>query len=159
MTVYAFPVRSFFAVLAAAVFGAWFLPHHAVAQPRADSAAIHQTALDYIEGYYTADAGRMERALHPAMRKRMVYSHPRTSADSLNRQDAQDLISGTRTREPTPASERRVHVEVLDVYNDAASVRIDAYEWVDYLHLVRWRGDWKIINVLWELRQQPADSR
>jgi hypothetical protein len=34
-----------------------------------DSAAIRQTALDYIEGYYSGDAVRMERAIHPDLNK------------------------------------------------------------------------------------------
>jgi hypothetical protein len=25
---------------------------------------------------------------------------------------------------------------------------------VDYMHLVRWNGEWKIINVLWDLRPE-----
>jgi hypothetical protein len=32
-----------------------------------------------------------------------------------------------------------------------ASVRVDASEWVDYMHLGKVDGEWKIINVLWEL--------
>ncbi len=35
------------------------------AQTSADSAAIRQAALDYIEGWYEGNAERMERALHP----------------------------------------------------------------------------------------------
>ena len=27
---------------------------------------------------------------------------------------------------------------------------IVATDWVDYLHLVKWNGVWRIINVLWE---------
>jgi hypothetical protein len=131
----------------------------ALAQSAADTSAIRRAALDYIEGYYAADAERMERALHPALRKRMVYTHPKTGADSLNRQDARTLIRGTRNRSPTPEAKRRAEVTVLDVYKDAASVRVDAAGWVDYLHVAQWRGDWKIINVLWELRRSPAASR
>jgi len=37
-----------------------------------DSAAIRQAALDYIEGWYGGDAGRMERALHPELVKRII---------------------------------------------------------------------------------------
>ncbi|HEY7728879.1 MAG TPA: nuclear transport factor 2 family protein, partial [Candidatus Eisenbacteria bacterium] len=44
----------------------------AAAQTAADSAAIRATALDYIEGWYTGDAARMERALHPGLAKRIV---------------------------------------------------------------------------------------
>jgi hypothetical protein len=38
------------------------------------------------------------------------------------------------------------------VFGNVATVRIDAHEWVDYLHLIRWNGEWKIIHVLWELK-------
>ncbi|HHP7239952.1 nuclear transport factor 2 family protein [Longibacter sp.] len=131
----------------------------AVAQTQADSAAVRQAARDYIEGYYTADAERMERAVHPALKKRMVYTHPKTGADSLNRQDARALITGTRQRSPTPDDQRRAEVRILDIYKDAASVRIDAQRWVDYLQVAKWQGEWKIVNVLWELRQQPTASR
>jgi hypothetical protein len=37
------------------------------------TAAIRQAAVDYIEGWYTGDADRMERALHPDLAKRRVY--------------------------------------------------------------------------------------
>ena len=46
------------------------------AQAAADSADIRATALDYIDGYYTGDAVRMERALHPDLAKRIVMTDP-----------------------------------------------------------------------------------
>jgi Putative lumazine-binding len=46
---------------------------------------------------------------------------------------------------------------VLDVFGCAASVRVDATGWVDYLHLIQTATGWKIINVLWE-RREPAHS-
>jgi hypothetical protein len=39
------------------------------AQTAADSAAIRATALDYIEGWWTGNAERMERALHSHLAK------------------------------------------------------------------------------------------
>jgi len=38
----------------------------------ADKAAIRQTALDYIEGWYEGNSERMERALHPDLAKRIA---------------------------------------------------------------------------------------
>ena len=43
-----------------------------------DNAAITKTALDYIEGWYTGDAVRMERALHPELAKRMISTDLKT---------------------------------------------------------------------------------
>jgi hypothetical protein len=57
-----FVLLAFTAVLATSV----------AAQNPADSAAIRTTALDYIEGWYDADAARMEQALHPHLAKRFV---------------------------------------------------------------------------------------
>jgi hypothetical protein len=123
-------------------------------QTAADSAGIRQTALDYIQGWYTADGARMERALHPELAKRIVRS------DSLGRyrldsQSAMTLVQGTRAEggKDTPLADRHDDVRILDIYRNAASVRIDASYWVDYLQLAKWRGGrWVIVNVLWELK-------
>jgi hypothetical protein len=123
------------------------------AQTAADSAAIRATALDYIEAWYTNNAERMERALHPKLAKRMVY------ADSAGRSHlvdltALELIQGTRKHPPVPQTERRKDVQILSTFGNAAVVRIDAQEWVDYLQQVKWNGSWKIINVVWEDRPE-----
>jgi hypothetical protein len=121
-------------------------------QTALDSAAIRQTALDYIQGWYAGDGTRMERALHPELAKRIVRS------DSLGRfrldsQSAMTLVQNTRNGggKETPEANRRDDVRILDIYRNAASVRIDASDWIDYLQVAKWRGRWVIVNVLWEL--------
>jgi hypothetical protein len=128
-------------------------PRLLAGQSSADSAAIRQTALDYIQGWYAGDGPRMERALHPELTKRIVRS------DSLGRyrldtQSAMTLVQNTRTGggKDTPAADRHDDVRILDIYRNAASVRIDASYWVDYLQMAKWRGRWVIVNVLWELK-------
>jgi Putative lumazine-binding len=126
------------------------------AQTAADSAAIRATALDYIEGWYSNNAARMERALHPKLAKRMVWSDS-TRKSQLVDLTTPELVQGTKSHPPVPASERRKDVKILDVFGNAAVVRIDAQEWVDYLQEIKWNGSWKIINVVWENRpKSPA---
>lgn len=129
-------------------------PDAARAQSAADSAAIRAAALDYIEGWYAGDAARMERALHPQLAKRIVVADRATGRSRLGEMDAAQLVSGTRSGggRDTPAAQRRTDVRILDVYGAAASARIDAGGWIDYLHLGRMDGEWKIVNVLWERR-------
>ncbi len=123
----------------------------------ADSAAIRQAALDYIDGYYTGDAARMERALHPELAKRIVRTNE-NGRSRLDQMSAMTLVLGTRAGggQDTPAAERRNDVTILDVYQNAASARIFASGWVDYLHLAKWNGRWVIINVLWELHPRRS---
>lgn len=124
----------------------------AQAQTAADSAAIVATALDYIDGFYTSDAARMERAVHPDLAKRIVKD-PAGPQSQLQNMTAEQLVevTGSGAGGRIPEEARLEDVTILDIYNNMAAVRIDAGMWIDYLQLSRWNGEWKIINVLWEL--------
>jgi hypothetical protein len=124
------------------------------AQPTADSTAIRQAALDYIEGWYEGNGERMERALHPELAKRIVNTNPANGRSSLGQQSAMTLVLNTRRGggKDTPPAQQRKDVRILDIFGNTASVRIDAGTWVDYLHVARWNGRWVIVNVLWENR-------
>ncbi|MBL8167005.1 MAG: nuclear transport factor 2 family protein [Acidobacteria bacterium] len=124
------------------------------AQSDADREAIKQTALDYIEGYYNGDAERMERSLHPDLAKRIARTNPSTGKSNLNHMTAAQLIQGTRMRQgrPTPKEQQQRDITILDVYENVASVKIVANDWIDYLHEVKFDGRWVIINVLWEMK-------
>jgi putative lumazine-binding protein len=134
------------ASLAAAASSAW-------AQTAADSAAIKATALDYIEGWYQGNAERMERAVHPDLAKRIVNTNER-GRSVLGHQSAMTLVQNTRRGggKETASAQQRTDVRILDIFQNAASVRVDADAWIDYLHIAKWNGRWVIINVLWENR-------
>lgn len=124
------------------------------AQSAADREAIKQTALDYIEGYYEGDAERMERSLHPDLAKRIVRTDPGTGASRLEQMTAARLVQATRMRQgrPAPKEKQPREVTILDAYENAASVKIVAADWIDYLHVSKFDGRWVIVNVLWEMK-------
>jgi hypothetical protein len=115
---------------------------------------IRKTALDYIEGWYAGDAARMERALHPELAKRMISTDPKTGRSQFNHMGAMTLVQRTREGigKKVPQDRQLKEVTILDRYNNAAVVKIVASDWVDYLQVAKFNGDWKIINVLWELK-------
>jgi hypothetical protein len=117
----------------------------------ADSAGIRAAALDYIEGWYTADAARMERAVHPELAKRMVATDA-NGRSRLIQMTAMTLVQGTRNGggSQIPMAQRKNAVKILDIYQGAAVARVDASTWIDYMQLARWNGRWVIVNVLWE---------
>jgi hypothetical protein len=123
----------------------------------ADAAAIKQTALDYIEGWYEGNAERMERALHPELAKRIVRTDAKSGRSGLGQQSAMTLVQGTRNGggKTTPKEKQQKDVTILDVFENAASVKVVASDWIDYLHVAKWNGRWVIVNVLWELKPQP----
>ncbi len=119
-----------------------------------DAAAIKQTALDYIEGWYEGNAERMERALHPELAKRIVETNPQTGRSRLSQMSALTLVQGTRAGggTKTPKEKQQKDVTILDVFGGAASVKVVAGDWIDYLHMAKSNGRWVIVNVLWELK-------
>jgi hypothetical protein len=123
----------------------------AAAQSSADTAGIRSAALDYIDGWYQADGARMERALHPELAKRNVTTDS-TGRSHFIQMSAMTLVQSTSRGGGSriPSAERRDDVRILDIFGGAASVRITAATWIDYLHLARVNGRWVIINVLWE---------
>ena len=122
----------------------------------ADKEAIKQTALDYIEGWYEGNPDRMERALSPDLAKRIVRTDPQ-GRSMLQQMSAMGLVQNVKRGggKNTPKERQQKDLTILDVFENAACVKIVASDWVDYLQLARFNGRWVIVNVLWELKPQP----
>jgi len=154
---YRFVILTFVLLLGVSFVGFNALAQNSPAPTRpgeADAAAIRQAALDYIEGWYEGSAERMERALHPELAKRIVRTDPKSGRSSLGQMSALSLVLGTRNGggKNTPKEKQQKDVTILDVFENAASVKVVANDWIDYLHMAKWNGRWVIVNVLWELK-------
>jgi putative lumazine-binding protein len=133
-------------------------------QTDADSAAIKETLLNYVQGWYEGGAARMQRALYPDLAKRIVRKNLRTGKEYLEKMTAKELITGTGTdggcaadsTELTPKctlirkERQQKDITIFDVYEDEASAKVVFLGWVDYVHLARINGRWVIVNVLWQ---------
>jgi hypothetical protein len=115
-----------------------------------DREKIRAAALDYAEGWYTGDAKRMERAVHPDLAKRIA------ARGGLESMTAQTLVedTGRGGGRRTPKEKQLADVKILDVFGNAASVRLEMSGWIDYMHLAKFGDEWKIVNVLWEMKKK-----
>jgi hypothetical protein len=116
-----------------------------------DVEQVEAAATDYLRSFYEGTseerAARMERILHPELAKR--------SPSSFQEEGTFRAWEVSEMLEIAAGSVNEVHsrpyrVRVLDVYGDIASVRTDANWGVDYMHLGRIDGEWRVINVLWD---------
>ncbi len=126
------------------------------AQTAADSTAIKKAALDYVEGWYEGNAERMERAVHPELAKRIVRTDPGSGRNRLEQMSAMTLVQGVKRGggKDTPSEQQQKEVIIFDIYQNTASAKAIMSGWIDYMHLAKWSGEWKIVNVLWELKPQ-----
>ena len=117
------------------------LPHAS-----SDVADIEAVVRDYIEGWYAGDVERMDRCLHAELVKRIPEDHD--SLREVTKARMLELTASGGGDAPDPYME----VEVDDVSTDIAAARVLSPEYLDYLHLVRTPGGWKIANVLFRNR-------
>lgn len=116
----------------------------------ADKNAIKNTALDYIDGSFSGDEVRMERALHPELNKVIPVKMPKANKTMLDKMGASFLIEGTRAKMGMlPEEKRNIQVTILDIMEDIAMVKVLSAMYYDYLQVGKINGEWKIINVLW----------
>jgi len=116
-----------------------------------DEAAIRKAALNYVEGWYEANGDRMQAAVHPELAKRIAKTDPATGKTTLQQLSADQLVQYTRQGggKKTPVEKQIKDIRVLDIFENAATARAEMAGWVDYMHLAKVDGEWKIVNVLW----------
>jgi hypothetical protein len=94
----------------------------------------------------------MERALHPDLTKRGVRVLPQTGRTLLNYASASNMVEYTRARlGKDPEKKQKIEVTILDVFKSMACVKTVSPDFVDYLQIAKCNGEWKIVNVLWEI--------
>ena len=118
----------------------------------ADRAAVQQAALDYVEGLYEADVTRIERSVHPQLQKRGFWRDNVTAPwGPQETMTYEQLINLTKTWNAKKTRDTTIKkVEVYDVVDQTASAKVTAMWGIDYLHLAKYQGRWKIINILWQ---------
>jgi predicted nucleic acid-binding protein len=116
-------------------------------QKTSEEAAVRATVTDYIEGYYTGDSARMEKSLHPHYLKHTISGTDGQlkMTEKTGLQMVEDVRSNGRQ---TNLSNKKEQITVLDVAADIASAKLVTADWVDYLTLTKWNGEWKIVSVV-----------
>ena len=122
-----------------------------------ENRALENVALDYFEGWFDGDAGRMERALHPDLAKR----HFDPAERSLTSLTADQMIRWTaegngRARD---VPERAIEISIEHVHGPIANVTAKSAVYIDYLQVLRTQSGWKIVNVLWDWASEEARGR
>ena len=122
-----------------------------------DRAEVERAVLDYVEAIEQGRPELIERSVHPAMSKigfgRQNAGEPYT-AISMTYAGMLEM-AGTFKKEGWIPKDATHSVEVFEVLDQTASAKLTAFWGIDYLHLAKYAGQWKIIQVLW---QSPPDD-
>jgi hypothetical protein len=116
---------------------------------QSDIDEINRVALDYLEGYVSGDAQRHLRSYHPEAIKRR-YSLGPDGVVGMITLSPQIMADDAALRAP---SQGQVEIIIDAVFEDIASVRIYSPWWVDFAHIVKARGEWRLFHVTWHRRE------
>jgi hypothetical protein len=127
-------------------------PLAARAQSDAEREAVRAAVLDYAEGIYTVDHTRIERSVHPDLAKRGFFVKKGETAYSPHTMTFAQLVELAKNynKDGHVAKDAPKEVVVYDISDQTASVKLTAVWGIDYMHLAKYDGKWKIINVLWQ---------
>jgi hypothetical protein len=124
----------------------------AVAQTAADREGVRQAALDYVEGIYTVEASRIERSVHQDLAKRGFWRNPQDARyGPQSTMTFDQLVNLARTWNKDGKRDTSIKkVEVIDVLDQTAVAKVTASWGIDHMHLAKYDGRWKIINIVWQ---------
>lgn len=130
------------------------------AQTPNDSTQIKITVLNYLEGMETNNPERIEKAMHPDLAKRTIEKN-KEGVEYPENMTAASLIGYSKGFDFTLFYKADVDLEapltsevtIYEISNGIASVKAvtNKFEFVDYIHLGKLNGEWKIINILWAM--------
>ena len=127
------------------------------AQTNDDKEAVRQAALDYIESIYEVNPALVERSIHPDLAKRGFFIKKGESVYTPHTMTFAQLVELAKNynKNGTVPKDAPKEVTIFEVSDQTASAKVKASWGIDYLHLAKYDGKWKIINVLW---QSPPKS-
>ena len=125
-----------------------------IAQTTTDREGVRRAALDYLEGFYEGDSTKIIRSIRPELTKYGFYTRPgQTNYEGTAMSYAGAIEYANRVRDTGqggPPENAPKEVQVLDVQNQTAAVKVTAWWGTDYLQLAKYDGRWMIVHVLWQ---------
>jgi hypothetical protein len=136
-------------ILSATLLGATLLLAPAAHAQRAE---VERVALDYIDGFYQGDTAKLVSAFRPEMFKYGFWrdSTGKYTGERMTFPEAIAYAKRVKARKAPVNPKWPRKVEVLDVQDRTAAVKITAWWGTDYLLLGNYDGKWQIGHVMWE---------
>ena len=138
-------------LLATVLIGLTLLSVCGKAQTQDDREAVKQAVLDYVEALYEADSFRIERSVHPELFK-LGFERDKDGKYQPDRMTYQQLydLAGRWNKSGRFPKNSKKEVVVYDVADQTAAAKLTAMWGIDYLHLAKFDGKWKITEILWQ---------
>lgn len=123
------------------------------AQPSSDSAAVRKAANDYIEGFYFGDTAKIYFSIDQEASKHGYYKRNKADTGFMKiPMSFSQMIQYSKNEKnrPSESNAKIRDIQILDLHNKIAAVKVRAWWGIDYLLLTKLQDRWIIEKVLWQ---------
>ncbi|MCH8123376.1 MAG: nuclear transport factor 2 family protein [Bacteroidetes bacterium] len=138
------------------VFVLWLvIPLLSLAQSSENEEGVRRAVLNYVEGFYEGDSTKIAMGVFSEVNKRGFYipSHSDSGeymVSPMSFEEMFDYVRNVRRRKNYAPASAPKEIEIYDVMDQTASVKLTAFWGSDYMLLAKRDGKWKIWQVLWQ---------
>ena len=127
-----------------------------------ERAAVERAVLDYVEGIYEVKPELIDRGVHADLTK-FGFWRPQAGASyqggAMNFEQLRELAGKWNEGGKRAGPDAVKEVVVLDVLDQTAAAKLTAKWGIDYMHLARFDGEWKIVHVMWQSHPEAATEQ
>jgi hypothetical protein len=126
---------------------------HARSTAAVEKEAVAAAAMDYLVALYEAKPDLIARSVHTDLSKRGYFrkkGETTFTSTPMSYQQLYELAGKWNKDGKQPVAKAPKDVVVYEVLNQTASAKVTALWGIDYMHLAKYDGKWKIVNILWQ---------
>ena len=129
--------------------------------PDKEEQKVKRAVQDYLEALYECKPELIERSVHKDLTKigfwRRETSEP-YQAGKMTYEALYELAGKWNKDGSKVTADSPREIKILDMMDQTAVARLDAQWGVDYMHLAKMDGKWKILHVLWQIYPPKASG-
>lgn len=133
--------------------GAALVAGASVRAPNRDEVLVREAVLDYVEACYEVQPERIEKSVDPSMAKLGFFRGKAETeyrdGEAMTYQQLLETAAKYNKSGKLPKDAPK-EIEIFEVLDKTASAKLTAQWGIDYFHLAKVDGKWKIYQVMWQ---------
>ena len=122
---------------------------------QSDKELVTKACMNYLEGFYEGDQAKLKAALKPTLHKFGFWKSEKTKkfgkASYMTFEGALKFAKNVKEKKNFAKKGSPKKVEILDLMDKIAAVKVTAYWGTDYMLLAKQdNGGWMIEQVIWQ---------
>ena len=117
-----------------------------------DHDQVYAAIEDYVLGLYEVAPERIERSVHSSLHKIGYYEYNGEAYNHvpMTYQQLYDLAAKWNKAGDQVDDNSPKEIEIYEVHDKTASAKLTAKWGIDFMHLSKVDGRWKIMNIIWQ---------